>query len=91
MAKPKLALYWAASCGGCDVAVLDTNKKILDIANLVDIVFWTLYPDKAIDYKQDIELVSAKHWPTVMTAAQFETITKIPEFPSQFKLDKDGE
>ena len=47
MAKPKLALYWAASCGGCDVAVLDTNEKILDIANLVDIVFWPI----AVDFK----------------------------------------
>jgi F420-non-reducing hydrogenase small subunit len=47
MAKPKLALYWAASCGGCDVAVLDTNEKILDIANLADIVFWPI----AIDFK----------------------------------------
>jgi F420-non-reducing hydrogenase small subunit len=45
MAKPKLALYWAASCGGCDVAVLDTNEKILDIANLVDIVFWPIAAD----------------------------------------------
>jgi F420-non-reducing hydrogenase small subunit len=47
MAKPKLALYWAAACGGCDVAVLDTNEKILDIANLVDIVFWPI----AMDFK----------------------------------------
>ncbi len=47
MAKPKLALYWAAACGGCDVAVLDTNEKILDIANLVDIVFWPV----ALDFK----------------------------------------
>jgi len=47
MAKPKLALYWAAACGGCDVAVLDTNEKILDIANLADIVFWPI----AIDFK----------------------------------------
>jgi len=52
MAKPKVALYWAASCGGCDVAVLDTNEKILDIANIVDIVFWPI----AIDFKyQDVE------------------------------------
>jgi F420-non-reducing hydrogenase small subunit len=31
MAKEKLkvALYWAASCGGCEIAVLDINKKIL--------------------------------------------------------------
>ena len=60
MAKPKLALYWAAACGGCDVAVLDTNEKILDIANLADIVFWPIaldfkyhhvraMPDKSID------------------------------------------
>jgi F420-non-reducing hydrogenase small subunit len=45
MAKPKLALYWAAACGGCDVAVLDTNEKILDIANLADIVFWPIAAD----------------------------------------------
>jgi len=47
MAKPKIALYWAASCGGCDVAVLDTNEKILDIANIVDIIFWPI----ALDFK----------------------------------------
>jgi F420-non-reducing hydrogenase small subunit len=47
MAKPKLALYWAASCGGCDVAVLDTNEKILDIAGLADIIFWPI----AMDFK----------------------------------------
>lgn len=47
MAKPKVALYWAAACGGCDVAVLDTNEKILDIANLVDIVLWPV----ALDFK----------------------------------------
>ncbi len=47
MAKAKLALYWAASCGGCDVAVLDTNEKILDIAALADIVLWPI----AVDFK----------------------------------------
>ena len=47
MAKPKVALYWAAACGGCDVAVLDTNEKILDIANIADIVFWPI----ALDFK----------------------------------------
>jgi len=60
MAKLKLALYWAAACGGCDVAVLDINEKILDVANLADIVFWPIaldfkyhhveaMPDKSID------------------------------------------
>lgn len=48
MAKLKLGLYWAATCGGCDVAVLDTNEKILDIAELADIVFWPI----ALDFKR---------------------------------------
>ena len=47
MTKPKVALYWAASCGGCDVAVLDTNEKLLEIAGIVDIVFWPI----ALDFK----------------------------------------
>ena len=47
MAKLKLGLYWAASCGGCDVAVLDTNEKILDVAEIADIVFWPI----ALDFK----------------------------------------
>lgn len=38
--KPKIALYWCASCGGCDEAVVDLREKILDVAAAVDIVFW---------------------------------------------------
>jgi len=47
MAKLQLALYWAASCGGCDVAVLDLNEHVLDIAEIADIVFWPI----ALDFK----------------------------------------
>lgn len=47
MAKPKLALYWAASCGGCEIAVLDLHEKILDVAGAFDIVFWPV----ALDFK----------------------------------------
>lgn len=49
MQKPKLALYWAASCGGCEIAVLDIQEKILDVANTFDIVFWPV----AMDFKYD--------------------------------------
>jgi len=37
--KLKIALYWAASCGGCEIAVLDVNEKILDVVAAADIVF----------------------------------------------------
>jgi F420-non-reducing hydrogenase small subunit len=38
--KHRFAMYWAASCGGCDIAVLNIHEKILDVANAFDIVFW---------------------------------------------------
>ena len=43
--KPKLGLYWASSCGGCEIAVVDTELKILDIADFFDIVFWPCIMD----------------------------------------------
>jgi len=50
--KPKLARYWAASCGGCEIAVLDIGMKILDVAAVFDIVFWPV----AFDFKiKDVE------------------------------------
>jgi F420-non-reducing hydrogenase small subunit len=45
MAKPKLALYWAASCGGCEITVIDIEEKILDVADFFDIVFWPCVMD----------------------------------------------
>jgi F420-non-reducing hydrogenase small subunit len=47
MGKLKLAAYWAASCGGCDVSILDLDAKILEVAAMCDIVFWPI----AVDFK----------------------------------------
>ena len=52
MSKPKLALYWAASCGGCEITILDIEEKILDVANFFDIIFWPC----VMDFKyEDVE------------------------------------
>ena len=48
MAKPKLALYWCASCGGCEEAVVDLAEDILAVTEAVDIVFWPC----AMDFKK---------------------------------------
>jgi len=56
--KLKLAFYWAASCGGCEIAVLDINEKILDLVAIADILFWPV----AIDVKyKDVEEMPDKH------------------------------
>jgi F420-non-reducing hydrogenase small subunit len=55
--KLKIAFYWSASCGGCEIAVLDVNEKILDVVAKADIVFWPV----AIDTKyKDIEAMPDK-------------------------------
>lgn len=46
--KGKLALYWAASCGGCEIAVLGINEKILDVAAAFDIVLWPVAVDAKV-------------------------------------------
>ncbi len=51
-AKPKVAFYWCASCGGCEEAVVDLAEKVLDVVAAVDIVFWPV----ALDFKRhDVE------------------------------------
>lgn len=47
MAKLKVALYWAASCGGCEISILDIGAKILDFVAGAEIVFWPC----AMDFK----------------------------------------
>jgi F420-non-reducing hydrogenase small subunit len=56
--KLKIAFYWAASCGGCEIAVLDINEKILDVVKLADIVFWPVAMD--VKYK-DVEAMPDKY------------------------------
>lgn len=38
-AKPKLALYWAAACGGCEIAVCNTHEFILEVDRFFDFCF----------------------------------------------------
>ncbi|MCX7044960.1 MAG: oxidoreductase [Candidatus Sumerlaeota bacterium] len=47
MAKPKVAFYWCASCGGCEETVVDLAEDILKVVAAVDIALWPV----ALDFK----------------------------------------
>lgn len=52
MGKPKVAIYWCASCGGCEEAIVDLAEDILKVVEAVDFVLWPV----ALDFKiKDIE------------------------------------
>ncbi|MDD2365095.1 MAG: hypothetical protein PHN84_02920 [Desulfuromonadaceae bacterium] len=50
--KPKLAIYWAASCGGCEIAFVNLHEKILDVDAAFDFMFCPCLLDTK---KKDIE------------------------------------
>ncbi|NWJ52504.1 MAG: Gfo/Idh/MocA family oxidoreductase [Bacteroidetes bacterium] len=72
----------------------DVNQQgegIIDVTtHLVDLVQWCCFPNKIIQ-KSDIEMLSAKRWPTIISRDEFQEVTKLNEFPDYLKKDiKDG-
>jgi F420-non-reducing hydrogenase small subunit len=55
--KPKLAMYWAASCGGCEISLVNMNEKILDVDANFDFIFCPCLLDTK---KKDIEAMPDK-------------------------------
>jgi len=56
--KLKMAVYWAASCGGCCVSVLDVYEKLFEVVAAADLLFWPI----ALDTKyRDVEEMPDNH------------------------------
>src|SRR5436190_1075267 len=59
--------------------------------HLVDLVQWTLFPDRAIDYKADVKVLAAQRWPTVIAEDDFRRVTGEARFPAALSGSiKDG-
>jgi predicted dehydrogenase len=73
----------------------DTNEQgegLNDIGtHLVDLVQWTLSPDRAIDYRNDVKVLAAQRWPTWIAEADFKRVTNAAKFPDSLAGSvKDG-
>jgi F420-non-reducing hydrogenase small subunit len=55
--KPKLAMYWASACGGCEISLIDIHEKILDVAAAFEPIFWPCIMDGK---KKDVEALQDK-------------------------------
>lgn len=55
--KPKLSMYWASSCGGCEIALVNLNEKILDVDAAFEFMFCPCLLDTK---KKDIEAMPDK-------------------------------
>lgn len=70
---------------------LDTEQQgegIIDVTtHLVDLVQWEAFPNQIIQ-KTDIDMLSAKRWPTILSKDQFKKITGLNSYPNYLEKDK---
>ncbi|MFT3948010.1 MAG: putative oxidoreductase C-terminal domain-containing protein [Agriterribacter sp.] len=69
------------------------GDAIADVAtHLVDLVQWQCLPEVSLDYSKDINITSARIWPTPLTPTQFTSITGKNGYPEYLKplIEKDS-
>jgi len=57
MSKLKLATVWLDGCSGCHMSFLDMDERLLEIADLVDVVYSPIVDTKDYPDEVDIALV----------------------------------
>jgi predicted dehydrogenase len=72
--------------------IVEQGEGLTDVGtHLADIVPWVLFPDQAINYRSDIQVLRGKRWPTTLTLAEFQRVTGEKDFPDALKPQiKDG-
>jgi len=68
--------------------VSQQGEGIVDVnTHLVDLIQWECFPDQIIDYKKDIEVLTAKRWSTELTPSMFNRVTHLDGYPDYLKKD----
>jgi len=68
------------------------GEGLVDVStHLVDLIQWECFPGKIIDYKKDIQMLSAKRWATDMTLDEFKKVTHLDAVPDYLKKYADGD
>jgi len=66
--------------------VRQQGEGLTDVGtHLVDLVPWMLFPGQGIDQHKEVELRTAKRWPTVMSRTDFQRVTGESEFPAYLR------
>ncbi len=59
--------------------------------HLADLAAWTLFPDQALNFHSDIEVLRGERWSTRLTLAEFQKATGEREFPNFLKSALESE
>jgi predicted dehydrogenase len=71
--------------------VRQQGEGIVDVSNhLVDLVQWEAFPEQVLK-ESDVQMLSARRWPTALTQEQFKRVTGASDFPTYLRQDvRDG-
>jgi len=62
------------------------GEGIADVTtHLIDLVNWKCFPEESLDYKKDINVLSARHWATDLSLEDYSRSTKMDSFPNYLK------
>lgn len=62
--------------------IAETGEGLADVGtHVVDLVQWTAFPGEVVDYRTDVHVLEGRHWPTVISQADFQRVTGEPDFP----------
>ena len=67
--KPLVRPAWFFDVSKQGEGMVDVNT------HLVDLIQWECFPEQIIDYEKDVEIISAKRWPTNLTLSEFNKVT----------------
>jgi predicted dehydrogenase len=64
--------------------IAEQGEALADVGtHLVDLVMWMLFISEPIDYQRDVQLLSARRWPTRLNREQYAQITGLTDFPGE--------
>jgi hypothetical protein len=67
--------------------VQQQGEGIVDVTtHLVDLVQWECFPDQILN-PSDIEMISAKRWPTLISKEEFKRVTGFDDYPAYLQKD----
>lgn len=66
--------------------VTQQGEGIVDVTtHLVDLIQWECFPEVALDYHNDVSIISAYRWPTVLNQEQFTRVTRLDAYPDYMR------
>jgi predicted dehydrogenase len=75
--RPLVRPWWAFDAGISGEALADVGTHLADLA------LWLVSPDRMINYRSDINILSAESWPLLVSEEEFCAVTGLQGYPPE--------